>query len=245
MAINPTYPLQYVNNVTNITADNTTQAKVAVGPNLAGLVASISGETALPDGETGVRQRVLQGGCRIIDGSISSTDGTARTAIIWTGVQMSLYANMGTVTTTATTNATNTRNSGSFITDGWTVGDSAMIFGSATSSNNGVLAVVTTVATSTLTYSGVPSGFSAVTEGAGFYIAKVGLWTQRTIPINSGNTGSAPSVVLLGGTQDPARAPLPDSGLTLGPSGLLIFASTATISAKPATLSLAATYGMY
>lgn len=82
------------------------------------------------------------GGQRVFDVVVSSTDSAANALILWDATQMTLYANMGVAATTATSNATVTRTVGSFITDGWQVGDSAMCFGSAGASNNGNVAIV-------------------------------------------------------------------------------------------------------
>src|SRR4051812_35347702 len=85
----------------NFSITNGTLAKILADVAAPQVKPAIAGELALP-GEATVRQRVLTGGQRIIDGVISSTDGTARSAVFYIGKQTSLFANMGTVTITGT-----------------------------------------------------------------------------------------------------------------------------------------------
>lgn len=235
-------PGQWREYETSITAALTTQAKILCDVAPAGLMAAISGETALP-GEAAARQRIFTGGQRIIDGNWISTDSVAKSGRLWVASQVSLYANMGVVTTTATTNGTFTRTVGSFITDGWNVGDSAMIFGSANVANNGVLVQITTVVAGTLTFNGVP--LAAVTEAAGFRIVRVNLRYQKAIAITAGSIDGTPPVPLLTGTQDPSSLPPPDTGLSLGPNGMLLVSVAATLSALPARVDVHALAAMY
>ena len=225
-------PGQWRTYATSFTITNGTQAKVLADVTPPQVVASISGETALP-GETSVRQRILTGGQRIFDGSISSSEtATARAMFIYLGVQTTLYANMGTVTVTNTTNNTITRTLGSFVTDGYQVGDVIMVFGSSASNNNGVVSYVTTVVSGTLTLNGVTLP-SATTEAAGFRIVRVSLRTIRNIPFGAGfaAAGTTPAVQLLGGSQDPAAFAAPDTGLVLDQNGMLIVGMQAAVSA--------------
>jgi hypothetical protein len=148
---------------------------------------------------------------------------------------------MGTVTISATN--TINRSTGSFVTDGYQVGDSIMCFGSANSANSGLLATVTSVASGALTVNGTP--FANTTEAAGFRIARVSLRTRRGIPLNSGNTDTAPAVALLSGTQDPASFSPPDTGLVLDQFGMIIVGMVAAISALPAKVDVQAMGALY
>lgn len=235
-------PGQWKENTVSITAANTTQAKILCDVAPAGLMAAISGETALP-GEAAARQRIVTGGQRVIDGDWTSTDSVAKSGRLWVASQLSLYANMGTVATTATTNGTFTRSAGSFITDGWQVGDSATVFGSATAGNNGVLVQLTTVVAGTITFNGTP--LAANTEGAGFRLVRVSLRYQKAIAITAGSIDGTPPVPLFGGTQDPGSLPPPDTGLSLGPNGMLLASLAATASALPARIDVHALVALY
>ena len=181
------------------------------------------------------------GGQRVYDMVATSTSGVDNAIILWDGVQLTLYANMGTATTTATTNATVTRTVGSFITDGWKVGDSAMCFGSAGASNNGNVAIVTGVTATTLTFSGVPSGFSANTEAAGFRVIRVTrrAWTQ--VPANFGNATAVsallPNVQMVSSPNDSTLDAL---GIELGANSLLIVGCYQAVAALPAVIQVSA-----
>lgn len=233
-------PGQWKQNILSFTITNTTQAKILVDVAPPLVVAVISGEVALP-GESAVRQRILTGGQRVIDGNWTSTDGTARSGRLWVAQQQSLFANMGTVSISGT-NAVN-RSVGSFITDGWEVGDTFMVFGSATAANNGVFAQVTAVTATVLTANGAP--FSNVSEGAGFRVLNVALRYQKPLAITAGTIDGTPPVPLLGGTQDPSSAPQPDIGISLDQNGMLLASVAATLSALPARVDVHAQAILY
>lgn len=226
----------YSNHIANFIAANAAKCKIFADVSPANVVAAVGSETALP-GESVVRQRVLTGGRRLVDGIITSTDAAAKSVLVYSGLQMTLAANMGTITTTATGNATITRSAGSFITDGWTVGDTGMVFGSITASaaNDGAIWRVTTVAAGVLTLDGLGGISVAGTEGAGYRLFKVGLETRRPVPANSGNLDSQASVALIGGTLHPT---LDTAGMWLDANGVIIVGMVAAPSALPAVVSV-------
>lgn len=217
-------------------AADTTLVKVLVDVTPAELIAVLAGETALP-GEASVRQQILRGGCRVVGGSIASTDGTARSVTLWKGKQASLQSNFGATSTITGTNTVN-RAIGSFITDGWRTGDAAFPFGALTAGNNGAVGIVTAVTALTLTVNGAP--WTNETIPAGGRLIKASQWTRRGVPINSGNTDTAAAVVLLGGTQDPAQAFTPDAGEMLGPDDMILAGMVAATSALPAAVTIVA-----
>ncbi len=179
------------------------------------------------------------GGTAVMDLLAWSSDSVANNVIVWEGLQTTLYANMGVAATTATTNATVTRTTGSFVTDGYTVGDNVMLFGSAGAANNGVVLTVTAVATLTLTFNGVPASFSANTEAAGFRIVRV--HKRSTVPVAAGAaTTTGANVQLFASTYDKTLYTL---GTELGPLGMLIVSPAAAVSALPAQLSVEAKVG--
>lgn len=183
----------------------------------------------------------LAGGARVYDITFSSTDATANAAYLWEGVQLSLYANMGTVSTTATSNATITRSSGSFITDGWLVGDQLMVLGSAGGTNNGNPGIITAVSAGTLTLNGVPSGWGANTEGSGFRVIRVTKRAPIQIAANAGNatatTTTVDNVQGISSTNDKTRDTL---GIELGSNSLLLVSLYQATSALPATIQVTA-----
>lgn len=223
-----------------VAADGT-QAKILVDETAAQVLAAISGEIALP-GEATVRQRILMGGCRVIDGSVVSSDGTARSLLIWLGRVLSRVSDFGATTTVTGTNAFN-RASGSFVTDGWRAGDVVMPFGMTTAANNGVAGVVTTVTATVLTVTGTP--YTNETMPTTARLLRVSQRTRRAIPISSGNTDTAPAVALMGGTQDPAAAALPDTGYSLGDTDVMIVSMVAAVSALPASVQVQAITARY
>lgn len=218
-----------------------TNAKVLVDVTPAQIVTLLATETVLP-GESAVRQQILRGGCRVIDGMMSSTDTSTSKIALYVGQQMSTYAastagqylvaygGMGVVATTATANSTVTRTTGSFITDGWQVGDLAMLFGCVSSANNGTVNVVTTVAAGTLTVSGTTGISVAETQGAGFRMVRVGLRTTRQLAVTAGSDGTTAPLPLIGGTLDPGSDNAP-AGIMLGQTGMLIAAPVAAVTA--------------
>lgn len=193
------------------------------------ILADVTPGTGTP-GTAGFRS----GGQRIFDLLASSSDSVANSVAVWEGVQVTLYANMGAAATTATGNATITRSAGSFLADGYTTGDTAMLFGSASTTNNGVPLTITGVTALTLTFNGVPVGFTANTEGASLRIARIHKRATVLIGSGAGNSANAPNVQLIGGAYDKALDTL---GIELGPMGMLMVAPSSAVGSN-ATLSI-------
>lgn len=239
--IDPQLPGNWKTWLANFSVTNGALAKILadVAPPVVQPV--IAAETAIP-GESSVRQRILTGGQRIIDGIVSSTDGTARSVCFYVGKQATLYANMGVVTITAT-NALN-RTVGSFVTDGYKVGDICMFFGSTSAANDGIQGLLVTGVTATvLTFNGAL--LTNETMAAGFRVFRVALRTRKGVPLNAGNADAAPPVPFFGGTQDPSTPSQPDAGWSLGADDALIVAMAAAVSAVPATVNFSAHAVLY
>lgn len=232
-------PGQWQGSEVSFVAANGTQAKILcdVAPPM--VVPAIAGEVQLP-GESTVRQRIRTGGQRIIDGAIAST-AAVNSILMYLGTLLSLYAGLGVPTITGTN--TLNRTAGSFITDGWKVGDSLMGFGHLTPANDGVMAICTAVAAGALTFNGAP--FTNENVPAGYRAFRVALKTRRGVPLNAGNTDAIPPVQLLGGTQDPSAFLPPDTGLSLGPNDALIVAMAAAVAALPAQVQAHAISVLY
>lgn len=239
--LDPSYGAYWRLSTCGFVAADGVQAKILVDETAAQVLAVISGEAALP-GEASVRQRVLMGGCRVIDGSVASTDGTARSLLIWLGRVLSRVSDFGATTTVTGTNTFN-RATGSFVTDGWRTGDIVMPFGMTTAANNGVPGVVTTVTATTLVANGTP--YTNETMPTTARLMRISQRTRRGIPISSGNTDSAPPVPLMGGAQDPAAAALPDTGYSLGAEDVMIVGMVAAVSALPASVQVQAIAARY
>ena len=254
MAFRPTYPLIWDTPGISFTAANGTQAKILVDTTPAGVMSTISAptaETALP-GEATVRQRILEGGCRILGGHITSTD-TARSILLYVG---RLIATLPAGTNTITTQNVITRATGSFLTDPVgpfgsglganrpiSIGDTIMIFDSATSANNGVVAQVTGITATTITVNGAP--FTNDSNMGQARIFRVQQRTRKAVPANAGNADATPPVALLGGAQDVDLAAQPDTGLQLGPNSIVAMALLAAVSVLPARIDVTAHVGMY
>lgn len=232
-----TLPGYWENLSESFIADNGVQAKILADVTPAKLAQVVAGEIALP-GEGAVRQRVLTGGCRLIDGLIRNSDVAARALLIYEGVQMSLYADM----TTASVTATNTfnRTGGSFIADGWKVGQGVMPFGSTTATNDGVLGIVTAVTATTLVVTGTP--YTNETGAAGFRLIKVGQPVRKPVAALAGTNGTTAPIPLIGGALDPR---LDSTGIVLGGAGLLIVAMQAAVGALPYQVTVTCNRGLF
>lgn len=184
---------------------------------------------------------ILTGGARIYDLVAASTDTNANSLIIWQGLQMTLFANMGAPTIT-TQNIIN-RTSGSYITDGFAVGDKVMVLGdTANPANNGTPQVVTAVAALTLTVNGTPWTNEACQ--AGFRIIKVSRRATVSVAANAGNTTAIGNVQLIAGNgNDSTKDPL---GISLGLSGMLLASmAVAVVGAVPATVEITGNAMLY
>jgi len=230
MANDVTLPLDYQNYMCGFVTSNGTQCKILVDKNAPAVMALVTGETALP-GEASVRQRIYTGGVRVIDGTISSTDGTARSLLVFEGVETTLFTNMGVPTITGQNVIT--RTVGSNITDGYRVGDSLMGFGHTTAANDGVATVLTAVTATTLTVNGTP--WTNETIASTYRLFRVIQRTRIAVALNSGNTDSAPNVAMFGSSQTQDKT-MDTTGTSLGATGALIVGMQAAISALPAQI---------
>lgn len=227
MALDVNLPYGFENFSTSITVDNATRAKVLVDKQAA----------------TGS----FLGGFRVIDGNIATTDSNAKSALIWFGEELTLAANMGTASIATT--STMTRTSGDFLADGWKIGDTAMLVhalagpNGGTAANYGTAYQVTGAATATLTFNG--TGLTAETIQAGARLVRVVQRTRRAVAANAGNADATPAVALMGGTQDPAAAALPDTGWQFGPRGMLLVSLVAATAALPARHDFTAAIARY
>lgn len=182
------------------------------------------------------------GGCTVIDLTASSTD-VSKDIILYHGDILTTQdvTNTGAMTTTTSTIP---RTNGSFITDGWKVGDLVMTFAPFNAAPNvamdGVLGIITTVAALTLTVNGTP--FAALTLAAGTRIVRVSPYVRVNVPANSGTNGTLPNVLLLGSSVDSTATPLERK---FGPTEMLIGAMQASVGALPAYVSIVGQLARY
>ena len=183
----------------------------------------------------------LTGGARVYDLVASSTDASANVVIIWQALQMSLFAAMGSPNI-ATQNVIN-RTVGSYIADGFAVGDRIMVLGdTVTVANNGTAQILTGVTALVLTVNGTP--FTNETCAAGFRIVKVSRRATVSIAANSGNVNGTSNVQLIGGNgNDSTKDAL---GISLGLNGLLLASmSVAVVGAVPAAVEITGNAMLY
>lgn len=210
------------------TAANTTVAKVLVD---AYASAAAAGNAPL-----------FVGGCTVLDILATSSDATNRDVLLYAG---QVATTQGTATSTmTTTSSTIPRSTGSFITDGWLVGDIAMVFapfGTAPNAGvDGIACIVTTVAALTLTVNGTP--LAALTLAAGTRVVRVSPYLRATVTAGAGTNGTVANVNLLNNGSDNAVLRYERK---LGPADLLIAAMQATVSALPAAVSLSTQIARY
>jgi hypothetical protein len=215
---------------TSFIAANGTTAKVLVEP-----LAAANAVAPAP---------AYVGGSTVIDLTAASSDAASKDLLIYEGVVTTTQdaTNTGAMTTTTSTIP---RTSGSFIVDGWKVGDTGMVFApegvAANAGVDGIPFIVTAVAALTLTLNGTP--IAALTLAAASRVVRIGQSFRATIAANSGNTsGSVPSVNLIGNAQDGS---ILRTEHKLGPNDLLIAAMQAAVSALPATVSITGQLARY
>ena len=159
------------------------------------------------------------GGGTVIDMTASSTDTTARDVIVWEGeVTTTVGTATGAVTTTTSTIP---RAAGSFITDGWLVGDLVMAFaptGTAPNSGvDGILGIVTGVTALGLSLNGTP--IAALALATGTRLCRMKQSFRASVPINAGNSSTAASVKLLGNSVYDSTAVQTEN--KLGPNSII------------------------
>lgn len=235
MALDVTVPGAYERFFTSFTAANSTRAKILVPPQPARVLPPIASEAALP-GEAAVRQRVLTGGARIIDGTVSSSDAASKDMRVWLGKLATKGADMGAITISAQNKIA--RTVGSYISDGWLVGDGAMLFADGNDANNGIALIVTAVSATELTFNG-----TLLTNGASvaaLQLYRIAARKVMQIAANSGNTNAIRNTSFFS-TDNSADT----AGIQLGPNEALIVGLAAAVSALPAQINVDVAGALY
>ena len=211
------------------TAANTTLAKVLVD--------------AIPSAAATGNDPLFVGGCSVLDILATSSDAANKDVLLYVG-QIATTQGSGPTGAMTTTTSTIPRATGSFITDGWLVGDLAMCFAPFGTAPNaavdGILCVVTGVAAGTLTLNGTP--IAALTLATGTRIVRVSPYMRVTVAAGSGTNGTTSNVNLLNNGADSSVMRYERK---LGPTDMLIAAMQATTSAVPAAVSLSTQIARY
>lgn len=176
-----------------------------------------------------------EGGSRIHALSATTNDAGNNTCLLGKARQRTLVSNMGTASIATT--STITRSSGSFVTDGFLVGQRIAILpvnpedgSNLTTAGNGLICTLTAVAATTLTVSGTP--LTAETILAGFAIYQLTQLGVVSVPLNSGFASGVPAVSLLSPTVMPWLDDTPNRFMTLGPNEYLWVAAGTALAAS-------------
>lgn len=188
------------------------------------------------------------GGCTVIDLTATSTDAANKDVILYVGTVLTTQDALNTGSITTGAQNTLTRASGSFIADGWQVGDLAMVFAAAGTAQvvtgiDGLPLIVTGVTATVLTFNGTPLAAGANVLATASRIIAVADKARLTVTANAGNSSSIPNVRLL--ANPIYDASVVTTELKLGSDNVLIAAMQAAVSALPAQVKLLPSVGRY
>lgn len=217
MALDVTVPQRYRDAIVSFTAGVGTVAKVFIDEQQA----------------TGN----LLGDSRLLDATVSSTDATNRDMIVWKGRVATRQDTALTGAMTITATNTINRTAGSFITDGWRVGDTGMLFApvaSAANASDGLLVIVTGVTALALTCN-TPVALTNESLVAGTRVCEIAQLFMTQIPANAGNTNAIPNVTLLNSTMDSAQD---KTGMMIEADTIMALSIVSAVAALPARISV-------
>jgi hypothetical protein len=185
------------------------------------------------------------GGCTVVDLVGSSTDAVAKDITLWMARIATTQdaVNTGVMSTTVTN--TLNRTAGSFITDGFLVGDEIMTFAplglAPNAAVDGIIGVVTAVNALTLVSNGAP--FANLTPlAAGTRICRTSQHFRATVAANAGNTAAIASTGFINNAMDGSVV---KTELKLGVNTMLVAGMAAAASALPAAVKLQAVVARY
>ena len=176
--------------------------------------------------------------------NVATSDGSNNSLKLARAKAVTLAANMGTGTLVDGGGGSDTlvRSSGSFVTDGWLVGDTLQLIGATTLANDfsviltGVSAGTLTFATATIdTAEALPS--TAV-------LARLMRVGTVSVPLSSGYTTAAVAVSGLNVTQNPALDASPSRYMTLTEDEYLLCAAGTALGSSE-VMDVIADYGEY
>ena len=180
-------------------------------------------------------------GSRVHGVAVASTDSGASTMILYHAQRMTLQSAMGTGALTDSTD-TCTRTSGSFITDGWLVGDRLFVHGPTPLANT-FFVTLTGVAALTLTFTGSTVD-TAENLPSGAILYRLAQLHLTTLAANAGNAASTDALDMLI-TDWPAADATPDRYLTLGANDALVFSVGTAVGASPDRVDITCWGGDY
>jgi len=183
-------------------------------------------------------------GSRIHGISVAATDAGANTAILYHAERMTLQASMGTgaFLNNGGSDDTITRTTGSFITDGWLVGDRLLVAGPTTLANS-FFVTLTAVAALTLTFV-TASTDTAEDFPTGAIIYRLAQMHLTTLAINAGNAAATDALDMLI-TDWPIADITPDRYLTLGANDALVISVGTAVGASPDRIDITVWGGDY
>lgn len=172
-------------------------------------------------------------GSRVHGAYIASNETVANSASLMFG---QMLTTVGAGSFAFATTSTLTRAAGSFIDDGWSIGDT-MLVTTTTSEANRVLAEITAVTALTLTVTGTP--FTAEAIPASTELCRIGQAAMVDVPLGAGFGVANRAIPFITQTAMPWNAPIPDTNEVLGPSARIFVAmSTAVGAGKKAQVTL-------
>ena len=185
-------------------------------------------------------------GSRVHGIALANTDAGASDCTLYHAEQMTLQSAMGTgvFDDNAGSPDTITRTSGSFITDGWLVGDRLWVHG-ATTLGNGFFVTLTAVATLTLTFAtGTVSADTDENFPTGAIIYRLAQLHLTTVAANAGNAASTDALDMLI-SDFPIADVTPDRYITLGAADALVFSVGTAVGASPDRVDITCFGGDY
>lgn len=183
-------------------------------------------------------------GARVHGISVASTDDGANTAILYYAKRMTLQSAMGTgaFVDNGGSPDTITRTSGSFVTDGFLVGDRILVSGPTTLANS-FFVTLTTVAALTLSFATATTD-TAENFPTGAIIYKLSQLHLTTLAANAGNAAATDALDMLI-TDWPIADITPDRYITLGANDSLAMSLGTAVGASPDRVDVAVFGGDY
>lgn len=171
-------------------------------------------------------------GARVHGISVAATDAGANTAILYYGKRMTLESAMtvGAFVDGGGGDDTITRTAGSFVTDGFVVGDRILVSGATTLANS-FFVTLTTVAALTLSFVTATTN-TAENFPTGAIIYKLGQLHLTTLAANAGNAASTDALDMLI-TDWPIGDVTPDRYIILEANDVLAMSYGTAIGASP------------
>lgn len=183
-------------------------------------------------------------GSRVHGISVVNTDAGANTAILYYGKQMTLESNMtvGAFVDGGGGDDTITRIAGSFVTDGWLIGDRLLV-SSPTTLANSFFVTLTTVAALTLSFA-TATVDTAENFPTGVIIYKLSQLHLTTLAINAGNAAATNALDMLL-TDWPIADVTPDRYIILEANDMLAMSVETAVGASPDRIDISTFGGDY